>query len=89
MLTILQKAVILGKAGVDVPAHPVDDLSTPMATGSPVKAEGVSQKAHEWARAVETLYVTYVAARAAKSLRDAEEARQSVMLRQLSAAVQG
>ena len=34
-----------------------------------------------WIRAVEILYATYAAARAAKSLRDAEEARQADMLR--------
>jgi hypothetical protein len=84
MLTIVQKAAILGKAGIDVPARPEDDLSTHVVTGSPVKAEGVSQKAHDWGRAIETLYVSYVAARAAKSLRDAEEARQNAMLRRMA-----
>jgi hypothetical protein len=84
MLTILQKAVILGKAGFDVPVRPDGDLSIHVVTGSPVKAQGVSQKAHDWAKAVETLYVGYVAARAAKSLRDAEALRQTAMLQRLS-----
>lgn len=86
MLTILQKAIILGKAGFDVPTRPDGDLSIHVVTASPVKAEGISQKAHEWAKAIETLYVGYVAARAAKSLRDAEEVRQTAMLQRLSSA---
>jgi len=39
-----------------------------------------------WSHAVDTLFVEYVAARAAKSLRDAEEARQLDRLRCMSAA---
>lgn len=74
MLTIFQKATILSKAGFEVPACPAEDAS----------ASAVSQKMHDWAKAIETLYVSYVAARAAKSLRDAEESRQTDMLRRLS-----
>jgi len=85
MLTILQKANILSKVGFDVPPRPDDDLSTHAVTGFPVKPEGISQKAHDWAKAIETLYVAYAAARAAKSLRDAEDVRQTVMLQRLSA----
>ena len=77
MLTILQKATILSKAGFEVPACPNED--TPTSTAS-----AVSQKMQEWGKAIETMYVTYVAARAAKSLRDAEESRQTDMLRRLS-----
>lgn len=84
MLTIVQKAAILGKAGIEVPARPEDDLSTQAVTGSPLRAEGVSQQAHDWGRAIEALYVSYAAARAAKSLRDAEEARQNAMLRRMA-----
>ncbi|MDH6169366.1 hypothetical protein M2282_004530 [Variovorax boronicumulans] len=84
MLTILQKANILSKVGFDVPARPDDDLSTNAVTGSAAKPEGISQKAHDWAKAIETLYVAYVAARAAKSLRDSEEVRQNAMLQKLS-----
>lgn len=84
MLTILQKANILSKVGFDVPVRPDDDLSTHAVTGTAVKPEGISQKAHDWAKAIETLYVAYVAARAAKSLRDSEEARQNTMLQKLS-----
>ncbi|MDM0039955.1 hypothetical protein QTH89_08960 [Variovorax sp. J22G21] len=70
MLTTSHKAIILRKAGIEVPAVPPDaDLQT---------------AASSWARAVENLYVAYAAARAAKSLRDAEEVRQLAMLRRLS-----
>ena len=85
MLTILQKANILSKVGFDVPVRPDDDLSTNAVTGSTVRPEGISQKAHDWAKAIETLYVAYVATRAAKSLRDSEEVRQTAMLQRLSA----
>ena len=70
MLTTSHKASILRKAGVAVPAQPLD---------ADLHDAGAS-----WARAIETLYVAYVAARAAKSLRDAEEARQLAMLRGLA-----
>lgn len=75
MLTPAQKATILGKAGFQIPASP-----------APTRAEAADQDAaaQDWIKAVETLYVSYVAARAAKSLRDAEEARQLAMLRRLS-----
>ncbi|MDM0113130.1 hypothetical protein QTI66_13305 [Variovorax sp. J22R133] len=79
MLTTLQKANILRKAGVQVPAAPTsvsEDASNPAAE--------LHKAAKEWATTVENLYVTYAAARAAKSLRDAEEARQLDMLRRLS-----
>ena len=71
MLTIRHKADILRKAGVAVPSYPADiDLQA---------------SSSSWTHAIETLYVTYAAARAAKSLRDAEEARQLAMLRLMSA----
>ena len=70
MLTARHKATILRKAGFDVPATPSDPEST-TAFGS-------------WIQSVETLYVSYAAARAAKSLRDAEETRQLDMLRRLA-----
>jgi hypothetical protein len=40
---------------------------------------------HRWGREIDNLFATYAAARAAKSLRDAEAARQIVMLRNLAA----
>lgn len=78
MLTTVQKAKILGKAGFEVPACP-DGVAGADADAAP---ESPMQK---WIRAVEILYATYAAARAAKSLRDAEEARQNEMLRRMSA----
>ncbi len=72
MLSTRHKADILRKAGLQVPACPTD-------------AEAVEAALSTWAKAVEILYVTYAAARAAKSLRDAEEVRQIDMLRRLSA----
>jgi hypothetical protein len=66
MLTIAQKADILRKNGIAVPAMPADDL-------------------RGWNADVDVLFVTYAAARAAKSLRDAEELRQLELLRRISA----
>lgn len=43
------------------------------------------EAAGEWSRRVDALFVDYVAARAAKSLRDAEEVRQLDLLRRMSA----
>jgi hypothetical protein len=79
MLTTSQKANILRKAGLQVPAAPTsvsEDASHP--------ADELHKLAKEWSTTVENLYVTYAAARAAKSLRDAEEARQLDVLRRLS-----
>ncbi|MGJ7486465.1 hypothetical protein ACSFA2_14470 [Variovorax sp. LT2P21] len=64
MLTTVQKADILRKSGLDIPACP--------------------EAAREWAGRVDALFVDYVAARAAKSLRDAEEVRQLDLLRRMS-----
>jgi hypothetical protein len=64
MLSIVQKADILRKSGVDVPACP--------------------EASSAWTSLVDTLFVDYVAARAAKSLRDAEEVRQLDLLRRMS-----
>jgi len=69
MLSIVQKADILRKAGIaQVPSPPA---SGTLAAG-------------EWERAVETLYTEYSAARAARSLREAEAARQQEMLRRMA-----
>lgn len=64
MLTTVQKADILRKSGLDVPACP--------------------EAAEAWSVRVDALFVDYVAARAAKSLRDAEEVRQLDLLRRMS-----
>lgn len=65
MLTTVQKADILRKSGLAIPACP--------------------EAAGDWTGRVDALFVDYVAARAAKSLRDAEEVRQLDLLRRMSA----
>jgi hypothetical protein len=77
MLTTVQKAKILGQAGFEVPARPAEAVP-------PDSAPGQDTPLQRWIKAVEILYSGYAAARAAKSLRDAEEARQLDMLRRLS-----
>ncbi|BEP40309.1 hypothetical protein ABL849_26860 [Variovorax sp. 375MFSha3.1] len=72
MLSTEHKANILRKAGYTVPAGP----------GNP---NSPYQTAQCWAKAIDTLYVTYAASRAAKSLRDAEEARMLALLQLRSA----
>jgi len=79
MLTIDQKAAILRKAGITVPAFP--DRS-PRSQGSADDAEAALAAAvHRWSEAIDVLYVQYAAARAARSLRDAEQAHQLDALR--------
>ena len=68
MLSIAQKADILRKAGVAQVPPP----------------PAASAAAPEWERAVEALYAEYTAARAARSLREAEAARQQEMLRRMA-----
>jgi len=72
MLSTEHKANILRKAGYTVPARPGD-------------ANSAYQTIQCWQKAVDTLYVTYAASRAAKSLRDAEEARMLALLQLRSA----
>ncbi|KQW55847.1 hypothetical protein [Variovorax sp. Root411] len=72
MLSTQHKANILRKAGYAVPAEP----------GS---ANCIHQTAQCWEKAIDTLYVSYSARRAAKSLRDAEEARMLALLQLRSA----
>lgn len=98
MLTTDQKETILRKAGVTVPAFPTHPLRAKEhdqleGARDPTKdlAEGAAKRAAaaEWAKAIDTLYVEYSAARAAKSLRDAEEAQRLGELRQASARSNG
>lgn len=51
----------------------------------PGDADSAYQTIQCWQKAVDTLYVTYAASRAAKSLRDAEEARMLALLQLRSA----
>ena len=94
MLTTHKKALILANAGVDVPAYPSDGLLNPQPSAScatPIfSAEQEAQKEMtfvltQWSKAIELLYVEYVAARAARSLREAEEVLQLDMLRRANA----
>jgi hypothetical protein len=89
MLTTDQKEAILRKAGVAVPEFPSDQVAL-RRDATYVRApdrllgrrqadapEASRRKAIEqWTAAIDALYVEYTARRAAKSLRDAEEARQ-------------
>ncbi|MFC5608067.1 hypothetical protein [Variovorax soli] len=68
MLSTQQKAQILKKAGQTVPPMP----------------GGTGPVLDAWAREVENLYVSHVAARTARGLRKAEEARQLERLRRLA-----
>ena len=74
MLTTDQKETILRRAGVAVPAFPSRYSSD----------QQHQSAAAQWARTIDTLFVEYSAARAARSLRDAEEARQLGALRRAS-----
>jgi|GEM_PF-404767 len=89
MLAVTQKAVILRRSGVAVPPAPVDVAANdggPHESAAAQPAESVREAAlRTWTAQVNALFVSYVAARAAKSLRDAEAVRQLDELRQMSA----
>lgn len=92
MLTTDQKEAILRRAGVVVPDFPpghsktiasergAHDTSAVQAGGS--ASNSSREPIGPWAETIETLYVEYVARRAAKSLRDSEDARQLSTLQQ-------
>jgi hypothetical protein len=93
MLSTLQKAAVLAKAGFRVPDCPMNppalhysvvDQAAGASSNERRTPAGQDPVAQNWSKAIETLYVAYAAARAAKSLRDAEEARQMDMLRRLA-----
>ena len=79
MLTTDQKETILRRAGIAVPVFP-----SSRATDQQQQADGEQNAAQRWARTIDTLFVEYSAARAARSLRDAEETRQLGALRRAS-----
>ena len=92
MLTSTHKASILRKTGIAVPTAPYEQRpQEPVDVGGaggsrPSPADARRKSAFQaWAAAVDVLYVTFAAARAAKNLRDAEEVRQLDMLRRMSA----
>lgn len=70
MLTSFQKAEILARSGVAVPAP------------APALIDGSGLAAERWVREIDNLFAGYVARRAARSLREAEAARTLAKLRQ-------
>ena len=91
MLTTDQKETILRRAGVAVPARPSgrscdqqQQADAGSILGDKMQAGGQQDAAGRWARTIDALFVEYSAARAARSLRDAEEARLLGALRHAS-----
>lgn len=80
MLTPDQKEVILRRAGIAVPIFPERRLQAQERDAEAEHASAV----HRWSEAIDVLYVQYAAARAAKSLRDADEAAQLDRLQRAS-----
>ncbi|WP_200936030.1 hypothetical protein [Variovorax sp. Root411] len=92
MLTADQKEAILRGAGVATPAFPSPGVlwrqqrqhdAAPGSRTNPQAGMDTDLAAKQWAHAINTLFIAYSAARAARSLRKAEEARQLSVLRQL------
>jgi hypothetical protein len=91
MLSTDQKETILRRAGVAVPARPSRRSSDQQQqadagsiSGQNIQAGGQQDAARRWARTIDALFVEYSAIRAARSLRDAEEARLLGALRHAS-----
>ena len=94
MLTTHKKALILANAGIDVPAYPSNGLpnlqpsascATPIFSAQQEAQKEMAIALTQWSKAIELRYVDYAAARAARSLREAEEVRQLDMLRRANA----
>ena len=92
MLTTDQKEAILRGAGVATPAFPSPGVlwrqqrqhdAAPGSRTNPQAGMDPGTAAKQWADAINRLFVADAAARAARSLRKAEEARQLSVLRQL------
>ncbi|MBT2304030.1 hypothetical protein J7E70_26685 [Variovorax paradoxus] len=91
MLTTDQKETILRRAGVAVPAFPSSRScdQQQQADARPIlkdhlQADEQRNVAQRWARTIDAPFVEYSAARAARSLRGAEEARRLGALRDAS-----
>ena len=84
MLTTDQKEAILRRAGVTVPAFPSPRARDQQQQQQQQQADGPEDAAKQWARTIDTLFAEYSAARAARSLREAEETRQLGALRRAS-----
>jgi hypothetical protein len=88
MLTTDQKEAILRRAGIAVPEFPPGDLQAQ--ARAPDAHDGTlscakrtaAQAREQWAATIAALWVEFVARRAAKSLREAEDARRLSMLRE-------
>src|ERR1700712_5241181 len=94
MLTTGQKATILAKAGDAVPAFPPRCLPIQerhLFKGDKAPQEELDADAQQatavarWSQQIEDMYVIHVAARAARSLREAQEALQLDRLRRSNA----
>ncbi|MDB5826042.1 MAG: hypothetical protein JWQ73_262 [Variovorax sp.] len=94
MLTTGQKATILAKAGDAVPAFPARSLPIQerhLFRGAEAPQEELdadaqqARAAERWCQQIEDMYVVHVAARAARSLREAQDALQLDRLRQANA----
>lgn len=95
MLTTLQKARILVRAGIQLPlcpgSHPVVD-GPHRSTGrshppcnEPLPDAPPTPELYAWTQAVEALHVEFVAARSARSLRQSHEADMMHRLRAVNA----
>jgi hypothetical protein len=96
MLTAIKKALILRQVGIDVPRFPGISASASLrhfvqeGSASPEQcdSEALHAKAVErWNQQIEVLFVIYTAARTAKCLREAEQARQMDMLRRANSRI--
>ena len=94
MLTTGQKATILARAGDAVPAFPARSLPIQerhLLKGDEAPQEELDADAQQaaavarWSQQIEDMYVIHVAARAARSLREAQEAIQLDRLRRANA----
>lgn len=90
MLSALKKALILGQVGIEVPRFP--SISASALSNRSVQERGIASEQRDseslhameverWNHQIEMLFVIYTAARTAKTLREAEQARQADMLR--------
>lgn len=84
MLTTQQKEAILRKAGVALPDPDRGNAAVhagqlqqadaqPLARTSAMQAGGQADSQAQWARTIDLLFVEYTTARAARSLRDAQQ----------------
>lgn len=94
MLSLSQKATILVKVGIEVPLFPERRLPVQeryLREGARIPPEELAADreqrlaALEWGKTLENLFASYTAARAAKGLREAEQAQSIEQLREANA----